>query len=320
MSVTYSTFLWPRSAKQVAYALRSKHSSPAAVVETTLQRLQRDRQRIESLLLGPLRGQRVLELGPERRLLRARALAVHNTVTALDHGGTPHRWSDYVTMAREEGLGRAVRALGSKALLIDQRYCHELRSAMSVKELPKPRVLRGDVCHLPRKECFDVVCSWSFFEHLADPEAALRAVLDHLAPGGVFLLSIHLYTSNTGHHDIRSQMKGRGQVPLWGHLRPSTQHLIAPSTHLNHYRLDKWRELFQRLIPDVSEYQDRLGESHLRKAMTAELRRELGAYSDEELFTVELVFTGRKPLATPSALSLREHHLLHGQRASCGGV
>ena len=55
-----------------------------------------------------------------------------------------------------------------------------------------------------------------------------------LQPGGVLYIGIHLYTSNSGHHDLRA-FTGF-PLPFWAHLRASTSHLIQPSSYLNEWR------------------------------------------------------------------------------------
>ena len=294
VSVTYSTFSWPNAIKQLVHALRSDAAN-AEHVAVVAERLRRDRKRMESILQGPLRGKRILEIGPGQHMTRACILAIDNHVTAVDQDVIPQRLSDYLRMAQANGFSRVLKTFGRKVLLVDLRHRRALSRALGVDSLPRPRFLATDFCQLPDTECFDAVCSWSVFEHLPDPEAAMHGLLSRLAPGGAFLISVHLYTSHTGHHDIRSFTGSARSLPLWGHLRPRTQHLITPSAYLNHYRLSQWRDLFQRLVPDVKEYQERLGEAGLRARMTPELRKELGAYADEELFTVDVIFVGRKP-------------------------
>ena len=138
--------------------------------------------------------------------------------------------------------------------------------------------------------------TWSAFEHLGSPERALRNLDASLKRGGVLYVSIHLYTSNTGHHDIRAFTGGAGELPLWAHLRPSTQALVHPSAFLNRWRIAQWRELFARLAPGAREYRDEYRHREwYEPLLNRELRSELAAYSDEELFTVDLTYAWRKP-------------------------
>jgi SAM-dependent methyltransferase len=140
-----------------------------------------------------------------------------------------------------------------------------------------------------------MVMSWSVFEHLPDPKKALENVIRLLKPGGLFFISIHLFTSNNGHHDIRAFTGQEDQLPLWGHLRPATQDQIEPSSYLNQWRIAQWRELFNNIAPGHDEYLEEYDKREkYSPRMTKELRSELRDYSDEELYNVDLVYVWRK--------------------------
>jgi SAM-dependent methyltransferase len=160
-----------------------------------------------------------------------------------------------------------------------------------------PRLLHGDICGaLPDLGRFDLIIIWSVFEHLPQPQAALDNVVNLLRPGGVFYISLHLYTSHNGHHDIRAFTGREDALPLWGHLRPSTRRLINPSSYLNEWRLARWRELFQTLEPAPDEFLEKYDSAeNFSSRLTAEERAELNEYSQEELNTVDAIYLWKKP-------------------------
>lgn len=299
---TYSSFGLRRTWYQVRAAL-----APAEDVEVGLRQyldyIEADAREIERLLGGPLRGRRVLEVGPGQNLVRALYFARQNEVTAIDLDVILDRFSPrkYLAMFRTNGAARAAKTIGRQVLMAP-RGDGGLRRMLGVRELPRPQLLQGDIGEgPPEREAFDAAVSWSVFEHLPDPERALSSMVAALRPGGVLFVSIHLYTANNGHHDIRS-FTGRGEeLPLWAHLRESTQEVVEPSAYLNEWRLERWRELFDRLAPGHEESLEQYEHPEvLGPQLTPELRCELCDYSDDELFTVNLVFRWRKPKAGPA--------------------
>lgn len=110
--------------------------------------------------------------------------------------------------------------------------------ALGITNLPNPTFSQGDICHaIPKSEAYDIVVSWSTFEHLSAPKIALQNAIRPLRPGGVLYIGIHLYTSNSGPHDLRA-FTGF-PLPFWAHLRASTSHSIQPSSYLNEWRLSR---------------------------------------------------------------------------------
>jgi SAM-dependent methyltransferase len=226
---------------------------------------------------------------------------MHNEVIAMDSDVIPCGLDPlgYLRMIKENGLGRFAKTI-SRTIIVGSTSRSAWAKAVGTNNMPEPHVIHGDICSVaPNKEAFDVVMSWSVMEHLADPESALRHMVRALRPGGVLFVSVHLYTCNSGHHDIRAFTGQEDTLPLWGHLRSSTQHLVTASAYLNRWRLPEWRALFSLATPG---YEERLETYDNRERygslMTNALRHELREYSDEELFTVDAIYAWKKPLNT----------------------
>lgn len=295
---TYSTLGAHEALDRLRLARRRRARAPerAGVLR---ERLLRDVARIEATLGGPLRGRRILEIGPGQDRLRSSLLALDNRVVGLDLDVVPDRLgaAEALRILRSNGPARLVKTAARRVLLerIERRAWLE---AWGQAELGRFEQIQGDVCH-PHALLgpFDVVASWSVFEHLGDPAAALRNAVAWLAPGGVLYVGIHLYTSNTGHHDIRAFGSG-AKLPAWGHLRAETRAAIRPSAVLNRWRLRDWRQLFAGLEGGADEFLETYDcRTRLGPLLTPELREELSDYSDEELFTVDAFFRWQKPAA-----------------------
>lgn len=298
MPLTYSTFGLAQAARQVRFALRGRRSIRHEV-EVLVRRFRRDQARIRLVLGRELRGLDVLEVGPGQYCARARALGLHNRVTAVDLdevilGLDPRK---LVRATRANGPARVLKTLGRKALGVDRAVARAWADAFGAPSLPAPRLVRADVCAgLPFPPgSFDLIVSWSVFEHLPDPGRALEQLVAALRPGGALYIGVHLFTSYSGHHDIRAFTGGSAALPPWAHLRADTRHLVRPSATLNGWRLRRWRETFGRLTPGFVEFLDRLDEARLRQALTPELRAELQEFDDDELLTVDAFFLWRKP-------------------------
>jgi SAM-dependent methyltransferase len=295
---TYATFGILRSLRQTVSALRSKENADGRVAGL-LRDLCRDEGRIVRKLGRPLEGLRILEVGPGQRMERARYFARMNTVTAIDLDIIPSGTNlmSYSRMLKKNSFGRVVKTVGRKVLLVDRSIRAAWVRALGNDYLPEPKVVHGDICAVvPMPGGFDVVLSWSVFEHIPDPRKALENVIQALQPGGIFYFGIHLYTSHNGHHDIRGFGGLNTGFPLWGHLRDSTNHLIHSSAYLNKWRLSQWRGLFSEITPGFNEFLETYGnDKTLGKLMTDDLRCELSKYTDEELYTVDAYYMWKKP-------------------------
>lgn len=299
MERTYSTFGVAQVLQQVRGALADRGG--VARLPILLERLRRDEARIAQRLGRELADLDVLELGPGQQCLRSGYLGLKNRVTGIDLDRIAFGFDlpALTEIARTAGWGRLIKTLGRKLLGVDARARGAWASALGVPALPLPRLVRGDLCApLPlRSGSFDLIVSWSVFEHLPSPTVALEQVTRLLRPGGVFYIGIHLYTSNNGHHDIRSFTGGSGSLPPWAHLRAATRGAVRPSAVLNQLRLKEWRALVKGIAPDAEEFQERYDDARLGALLTGPLREELADYDEEELLSVDLFYLWRKPSA-----------------------
>lgn len=294
---TYSGASVGGIARQVVHALRGRQDL-AAHVAFVHARLRKHEAAIAEALGRPVRGLDVLEIGPGQTLTQSSYFARHNRVTAMDLDVIPLGFdpAGYLAMLRQNGFARVAKTLGRKLLGVDRARDRLWCAELGVTKLPRPRLVQGDVARdTPAAASVDLVMSWSAFEHIPDPEPAIRNAVHALRPGGVLFVGIHLYTSNTGHHDLRAFTGSEESLPLWGHLRAGERDRIHPSSYLNGWRLAQWRALFARLTPGAREFLEPDGDTPLRRKMTPELRRELADYADDELYTDDAFYVWRKP-------------------------
>jgi hypothetical protein len=261
-----------------------------ATVRTTESRvLEHTGVRLEKL--------RILEIGPGQCPQRLRCLSFKNDAVGIDTDVIPQdmNLADYLTMIRRSPPLRTLKTLGRKALARDARADAVLASRLGTKRLPPVKTLRMNATQMSFPDSsFDFACSYSVFEHIDDPAAALREVRRVLRPGGAAYISVHSYTSHSGQHDPVVCNAPRPMPPLWPHLRPEYEHTVHPAAYLNQVRLDEWRSLFRDVMPGVAfitERQDEEIGDGLAKLREA---GELASYTDEELMTVNLVAIWKK--------------------------
>jgi SAM-dependent methyltransferase len=295
---SYATFGLGRSWRQLTHALHSR-SHATESMSSLLDNVRQHESRMEQTLGIPVENLRILEIGPGQGLERARYFSLKNEVVGLDLDVIPQGLdpAGYLHLIRRNGLGRFAKTVGRK-VVIGNANASAWAKAIGTDTLPSPRLIHGDICQEPPNAGpFDVVMSWSVFEHLPHPRKALANIIELLNPGGILYISLHLYTACNGHHDIRAFTGHEDEIPPWAHLRPSKQNLVNPSSFLNEWRLPQWRELFSEMAPGASEY---LEASHCREhsvsKMTSQLREELSDFADEELYTVDVIYAWKKPL------------------------
>ena len=286
-----------RSLRQAIHALRGDDDTLAKHLAVRAQRLQRDEARIARALGRELKGLRVLIIGPGPYLYEPKFFGRNNDVTAIDLDVIPQGLAPgpYLRMLRQNGTGRFVKTVGRKMLGVDRRHARAWQRELGTDQRSEFRLIQGDILKgPPRENAFDVVACWAVFQHLPDPALAIRHMKSALRPGGVIYFGIHLYTSNTGHHDIRAFTGGAGDLPPWAHLRASTKTEVTSSAWINPWRLRDWRAMLDEHAPGYQEYRETYGDA-ARPLLRPEIRAELAEFDDEELLTFDVFFLWQKP-------------------------
>jgi SAM-dependent methyltransferase len=272
-------------------------------VQATISQKETVEMGYSKLTGAPLEGRDILVVGVGQTSREVVAFGVANHVTAIDLDVVPHGWKPgpYIQLARQNGMTRTVKTVGRKALGIDRAFSKSLCGALGVDRPNPARYLQMDASAMQFPDAsFDVVYSFSVFEHLPDPESVLREAIRVLRPGGLLSISLHLYSSEGGCHDLRIFAGDRGAIPYWAQLRPKVKHTVIESCYMNEWRISQWRSLFGTQCADASIHVDRHHQPYDQQ-LTAELAEirssgELADYTDEELLSVNFRAVWRKPL------------------------
>jgi SAM-dependent methyltransferase len=228
---------------------------------------------------------RVLDLGCGGRggvALPLNTLGVR--ATGIDYDVVSPRMSpsDWWTLARRNGIERAVKTIG-RQILFDRSYYkymrqflgHDLRwDGLDVRTM--------DAQNLEfRDGSFSFVFSTAVFEHISDVEAAAREVRRVLRDGGKAYIRIHLYPSLSGGHaldwaDVDEHRPPATPVPPWDHLR---KRQFPPHVFLNQMRAAEFMEIFEQHFEILSESYRTEGQALL----TPEIREELADWPEEDL-------------------------------------
>jgi ubiquinone/menaquinone biosynthesis C-methylase UbiE len=285
-----------RKAAELFQLFKIMREGPQARVAFTLETHRTTKQRVKEQTGLELRGIKALDIGPGQQLRHMRCLSSENEVIGIDTDVIPQAfsWTAYREMLRVNSWMRLVKTAGRQLLGYDSRFQKQLASELGVSSFGPMTLLRMDATKMTfPDETFDFVCSYSAFEHIDNPKAALQEVARVLKKGGVAYISLHLYTSHSGCHDPGIMAKGDPEAPYWPHLRPALKHTIHPSTYLNEIRLDAWRDMYQAVMPGVHfvyERQDYLADPLKEIQGNGELRE----YSADELLTLNLVAIWKK--------------------------
>lgn len=151
----------------------------------------------------------------------------------------------------------------------------------------------GNVNWLPFPEqCFDLVTSIAAFEHFLDVPHVVSELYRVLRPGGIVWVSVHLFTSPSGGHNVSFTEIPLQRVPngvdAWDHLR---RRRLPFSVPLNEWRRDQYLEAFGRRFSLIEHYPAAYeGEALL----TSEIAAELADYDREELICHAYVIVARK--------------------------
>jgi SAM-dependent methyltransferase len=277
---------------------RSKRENVPGQARKMLAELETSQSEMEHALGGRLRDKDILIVGPGQQLVEMSFFARHNRVTGIDLDVIPQHPSvhEYLEMFRNNGSIRTLKTMGRKAMGYDRALRREVeRHGLTMND--EPTIVAMDAAAMTFPDgSFDCVFSHSTFEHLSEPGDVIRHVTRVLRPGGVAHVDAHLYTSDSGCHDVRIFSGRRDAIPPWSHLRPQYRHLVQPNSYLNEIRLPQWRDLFTQQWPGVSFRLLPEDDPAIQSAL-AQLRAdgELKEYEDEELLSVYLTAEWVKP-------------------------
>lgn len=126
---------------------------------------------------------------------------------------------------------------------------------------------------------FDYVFSNAVFEHIDDPEKAVKEIHRVLKPGGIANIDIHLYPSISGGHNLDwhdPDHEPSKTVPPWDHLR---QNLYPTHVYLNKWRDGQFAEALSGRFTMVDTRYRYEGKQFL----TPEIIKELPDYTEDEL-------------------------------------
>jgi SAM-dependent methyltransferase len=143
----------------------------------------------------------------------------------------------------------------------------------------------------------DFVLSEDVFEHV--PAEGLQTAIAHafrvLRPGGLAAIRPNVYSGITGGHlpewyphNVDQPIARRSEP--WEHLRRKR---YVANTFLNEVSRSTYRDLFEKRFEILAERVESpdLGRQHL----TATVKEELRAYSDDDLFSNRVLWILRKP-------------------------
>lgn len=253
----------------------------------------------ESLLGEPMSGKSVLVIGPGQHLAEMTYFSRRNSVVGIDLDVVPQRLAplEYWRMVKVNGGIRALKTIGRKAVGIDRAFQAEVARRLGIERVPLHDLMAMDAAAMTFGEgSFDCVYSHSCFEHIEDPATVMSQVRRVLRPGGAALVEVHLYTSDSGCHDVRIFAGRRQDLPAWSHLRPEFRDRVRPNTYVNEISLSEWERMFTDAWPGV-ELTHRHDEDPYLLRELEDLRRrgELSGYLDEELLTSTLAAEWCKP-------------------------
>jgi SAM-dependent methyltransferase len=278
--------------------VRIARRPPESGVDWVIKLYEATKARISEASGTPVENMKGLDIGPGQQLGCLKCFSLRNDVVGIDTDVIAQGYNplDYVRMLQHNSAMRTAKTLARKVMGVDARFTSALAERFGVARFPQLRVLRMSATQMTfPDETFDFVYTHSVFEHIDDPEAALREVRRVLKPGGVAYISIHIFTSHSGSHDPKILADGAPIAPLWPHLRPALADSIRPNTYLNRVLIREWRAMFDRVMPGTTFVNDRQDHEIGDGLRVLREQGELADYSDEELMTVNFIGTWRKP-------------------------
>lgn len=251
----------------------------------------------------PLRQARVFEIGygaRPYRLLALRSMGVDAIGVDAEVPVLHGRPVEYWRVLRTNGPERALKTLLRRALF-DRRERRALEEELARRglraRLEDDRLLVDDAANVGLKPAsVDLIISEDVFEHVSRP--SLERLVDKMAiwlrPGGLALIRPNVFTGIIGGHALeweRRLLRGESmtcRTMPWGHLRGDAH---RPNTFLNRLTRGDYRALFERRFEILGEFVKYPGLG--RELLTPEVRADLAGWSDDELFSNQVLFVLR---------------------------
>jgi hypothetical protein len=207
---------------------------------------------------------------------------------------------EFLRAYQTNGLERCVKSF-LRHLLADRRELQALKRLLGSEgatlSIEPERFKVMDAADLDLSAgSIDLIVSEDVFEHVsrASLERLLPKMASWLSPGGIALVRPNVFTGITGGHlvewnrrSLTTPGRSRRSAP-WEHLR---QNRFAANTFLNRLSRAEFRELFAADFEIVDEVVKDPGLG--REYLDGSAKAELSGFSDEELFSNQVLFVLR---------------------------
>ena len=250
----------------------------------------------------PLEKSKVVEIGFGARPLRLtamNALGIDATGVDLDRPIVRGTLSECLDTWRKNNIERALKSI-IRFWLNDRRERRAMFDSFGdrirSREVPVEKMVVSNASDPAFWKSYgvntDLIVSEDVFEHI--PVADLEKIVDEmhasLSPEGLALIRPMIYSGISGGHQLEWYPHTIGknisrETEPWEHLRRDRH---PANTYLNKLLRQDYRTLFERQfeILEELEKQPDLG----RELLTPEIRDELSDYSDDELFSNNVLF------------------------------